>query len=103
MKRNQLLLNFRTASVDNETDTKIQATIRREFADCSIITIAHRLRTIIDYDKVLVLDKGEVLEFGSPLDLIENSPVQAFKSMVEETGEYDELLKMAREAAQGRK
>jgi ABC-type multidrug transport system fused ATPase/permease subunit len=54
------------------------------------------LRTIIDYDKVLVLDKGQVIEFGTPLDLIENSAVGMFRSMCEETGEFQELLEMAR-------
>ena len=53
-----IFLDEATASVDNDTDTKIQTTIRSEFADRTTICIAHRLRTIIDYDKVLVLDHG---------------------------------------------
>ncbi|KAL2917396.1 Transporter of the ATP-binding cassette (ABC) [Polyrhizophydium stewartii] len=97
-----ILLDEATASVDNETDAKIQQTIRQEFVEGSVITIAHRLRTIIDYDKVLVLDKGSVLEFGSPLDLIEKSPVAAFRRMCEETGEFEELVAMARDAAVAR-
>ena len=91
-----ILLDEATASVDNETDAKIQATIRREFSDSTIICIAHRLRTIIDYDKVLVLDKGQVKEFGSPYELIEHSQVGQFRSMCEETGEFDELYEMAK-------
>lgn len=53
-------------------------------------------RTVIDYDRILVLDKGRVAEFGSPIDLIEKSPVGIFKRMVEETGEYNELVAIAR-------
>jgi ABC-type multidrug transport system fused ATPase/permease subunit len=54
------------------------------------------LRTIIDYDKVLVLDKGRVIEFGSPLELIEKSSVGVFRGMCEESGEFDELVEMAK-------
>ncbi|CAB4066202.1 ABCC1 [Lepeophtheirus salmonis] len=61
-----LILDEATAAVDWETDEKIQETIRCYFPSCTILTIAHRLKTIIDYDKILVLDKGTVIEFGSP-------------------------------------
>ncbi|KAJ3322266.1 hypothetical protein HDV06_003159, partial [Boothiomyces sp. JEL0866] len=95
IQRNKVIfLDEATASVDNETDAKIQGTIRSEFADSTIICIAHRLRTVIDYDKVLVLDKGQVLEYGSPLELIHNSKTGVFRSMCEETGEFEELLEM---------
>ncbi|KAJ8331529.1 Transporter of the ATP-binding cassette (ABC) [Batrachochytrium dendrobatidis] len=93
-----IFLDEATASVDNDTDTKIQQTIRQEFAHGTVICIAHRLRTIIDYDKVLVLDHGKVLEYGSPISLIETSPIAAFRKMCEETGEFDELVRLAREA-----
>jgi ABC-type multidrug transport system fused ATPase/permease subunit len=99
LQGNQIIfLDEATASVDNETDARIQTTIRQEFTSSTIICIAHRLRTIIDYDKVLVLDKGQVSEFGTPLDLIENSSVGMFRSMCEETGEFEELLEIARNA-----
>jgi ABC-type multidrug transport system fused ATPase/permease subunit len=94
-----VFLDEATASVDNETDAKIQKTIREEFKDSSVICIAHRLRTVIDYDKILVLDKGRVMEYGQPIDLIENSRIGMFRSMCEETGEFEELREMAREAA----
>lgn len=52
------------------TDSLIQDAIRREFDQCTVLTIAHRLNTIIDYDRVLVLDKGEVAQFDTPHALI---------------------------------
>lgn len=64
-----LILDEATSSVDYETDSKIQETIVREFADCTILCIAHRLRTILHYDRILVLDRGEVKEFDTPLNL----------------------------------
>lgn len=53
---------------------------------------------MIDYDRILVLDKGKVAEFGKPIDLIEKSPVGIFRRMVEETGEYAELVALAKAA-----
>lgn len=93
-----VFLDEATASVDNETDARIQETIRQEFVDSTVICIAHRLRTIIDYDKILVLDKGKVVEFGTPIDLIESSEIGAFRGMCEETGEYEELVQIAKSA-----
>jgi ABC-type multidrug transport system fused ATPase/permease subunit len=95
-KTRLIFLDEATASVDNETDARIQTAIRQEFVEGTVITIAHRLRTIIDYDKVLVLEKGRVIEYGSPLDLIQRSPVGVFKSMCEETGEFEELIELAK-------
>ena len=89
-----LILDEATANVDNVTDSCIQRTIRQEFVDQTIITIAHRLRTIIDYDKVLVLDNGKIVEFGTPFELISNES-GIFRSMCVETGEYEELLTLS--------
>lgn len=66
-----LVLDEATASVDIETDAHIQRTIRTEFKHKTIITIAHRLNTVIDSDKILVLDQGRVVEFDSPQNLLE--------------------------------
>ena len=65
-----LILDEATAAVDLETDDLIQATIRKEFADCTVLTIAHRLNTILDYDRIMVLDRGLIKEFDSPQALL---------------------------------
>ena len=67
-----LLLDEATSSVDFETDRAIQTTIRQEFKDCTIITIAHRVNTIMDSTKILVMDNGTVGEFDSPEELLKN-------------------------------
>jgi ABC-type multidrug transport system fused ATPase/permease subunit len=59
-----IILDEATASVDQATDERIQKALRTEFKESTLITIAHRLRTIMDYDKVLVLDGGKVAEYG---------------------------------------
>ncbi|MEW5311484.1 MAG: hypothetical protein WDW38_003194 [Sanguina aurantia] len=81
-----LVLDEATANVDVETDALIQKTMRGEFLDRTIIAIAHRLHTVIDYDKILVLDAGQVAEFGAPSELLEN-PAGMFSLLVEDTGE----------------
>ena len=58
------------AAVDLETDDLIQATIRSQFKECTILTIAHRLKTIMDNDKILLLEAGMVKEFDSPGNLL---------------------------------
>ncbi len=71
LKKNKiLLLDEATANVDLETDEFIQSKMKEKFKDCTIITIAHRILTIADYDKVIVMDKGMVVEFGSPYELL---------------------------------
>ena len=68
-----LVLDEATAAIDLETDAFLQTTIRREFADSTIVTIAHRLNTIMDYDKILVLDQGRIAEFDTPNVLLGDS------------------------------
>ncbi|KAJ3209245.1 hypothetical protein HDU67_006307 [Dinochytrium kinnereticum] len=92
------VLDEATASVDNETDARIQETIRGpDFANVTVLSIAHRLRTVADYDLILVLDKGSVAQFGTPWELVQQEGI--FKSMCEESGEFAELEEMARVAA----
>lgn len=67
-----LVLDEATAAVDVETDLVLQETIRREFKDRTIMTIAHRLNTIMDSDRIIVLEKGEVAEFDTPANLLKN-------------------------------
>ncbi|XP_059172943.1 multidrug resistance-associated protein 1-like [Physella acuta] len=78
-----LILDEATAAVDMETDTLIQNTIRTEFSTCTIITIAHRLNTIMDYDRIMVLDAGIVKELDSPSALLANTD-SIFYSMAKE-------------------
>ncbi|GBC22979.1 uncharacterized protein OCT59_014076 [Rhizophagus irregularis] len=89
-----IIMDEATASIDFDMDEKIQKMIRNEFNDCTIICIAHRLQTIIDYDKILVLDRGSVLEFDSPYNLISN-PNSIFYQMCEQSGDFDILKSLA--------
>ena len=66
-----IVMDEATANVDYETDRVIQETIRAKFKQCTVITIAHRLNTIKDYDRVLVLDDGGILGFDRPEILLE--------------------------------
>ncbi|XP_075985131.1 ATP-binding cassette subfamily C member 4-like isoform X2 [Anticarsia gemmatalis] len=91
-----LIMDEATANVDPQTDALIQKTIRRQFATCTVLTIAHRLNTIMDSDRVLVMDQGEAAEFDHPHILLSN-PSSKFSSMVKETGEN--MAKVLREAA----
>ncbi|XP_078519309.1 multidrug resistance-associated protein 1-like isoform X1 [Lissotriton helveticus] len=79
-----LVLDEATAAVDLETDDLIQSTIRVQFEECTVITIAHRLNTIMDYTRVIVLDKGQIVEFDSPANLIQSKGI--FYSMAKDSG-----------------
>uniref|UniRef100_A0A1I7VWL8 ABC-type glutathione-S-conjugate transporter n=1 Tax=Loa loa TaxID=7209 RepID=A0A1I7VWL8_LOALO len=73
LRRNKVLvLDEATAAVDLATDSLIQETIRREFHSSTVLTIAHRLNTVIDYDRIIVLDNGSIREFDSPQNLLSN-------------------------------
>lgn len=78
-----LILDEATSSVDYETDAKIQSTIANDFKDCTILCIAHRLKTIIQYDRILVLDKGSVKEFDKPLELFKRNGI--FREMCDKS------------------
>ncbi|XP_065206733.1 multidrug resistance-associated protein 1-like isoform X2 [Planococcus citri] len=78
-----LILDEATASVDLETDELVQRTIRTEFVNCTVLTIAHRLNTVQDYDKILVINEGRVAEFDTPENLMK-SENSTFYGMVHE-------------------
>lgn len=82
---NILVLDEATAAVDVETDQILQETIRNEFKDKTIITIAHRLNTILDSDRILVLEKGQVAEFDTPSNLLKNKD-SLFYALCEQGG-----------------
>ncbi|XP_076254933.1 putative multidrug resistance-associated protein lethal(2)03659 isoform X1 [Rhynchophorus ferrugineus] len=85
-KNKILVLDEATANVDPQTDTLIQSTIRHKFSNCTVLTIAHRLHTIMDSDKVLVMDAGQVVEFGHPYELLQNKKDGIFYGLVQQTG-----------------
>lgn len=80
-----LVLDEATAAVDLETDELIQKTIRSEFASCTVLTIAHRLNTIMDSTKVMVLDKGQLVEYAPPEQLLQDKN-SIFYSMAKDAG-----------------
>jgi ATP-binding cassette subfamily C (CFTR/MRP) protein 4 len=93
LKNNKILvMDEATANVDQETDELIQKTIKTTFKDKTVLTVAHRLNTIIDMDKVLVMDAGRIIEFDEPFVLLKDV-ASLFHSMVKQTGpEFENML-----------
>ena len=85
-----MVLDEATSAVDMETDALIQRSIREEFQDSTLIVIAHRLSTIADFDRILVMGDGKVLEYDEPRLLMEKEDGE-FRKMVEESGEREAL------------
>lgn len=93
-----LILDESTANLDSASDAWIQRVIRKEMAPhATILTVAHRLRTIADYDRIIVLDKGTLVEHDSPANLLRRED-SAFKDLCKRSGEYDLLKRMAEKA-----
>ena len=86
-----LILDEATSNVDMETDSFIQKCIHTKFEGTTVITIAHRLNTIADYDQVIVMKKGRIVETGPPHYLIQRNGL--FAEMVEHTGKNAETIK----------
>ncbi|XP_041354291.1 ATP-binding cassette sub-family C member 4-like [Gigantopelta aegis] len=99
-----LMIDEATANVDPRTDELIQATIREKFRDCTVLTIAHRLHTIMDSDRVLILDAGRIVQFDEPFILL-NKKCGMFYDIVQQTGktESEDLLQVAELAFERRK
>ncbi|KAI8827837.1 P-loop containing nucleoside triphosphate hydrolase protein [Chytriomyces cf. hyalinus JEL632] len=93
-----LIMDEATANVDYETDALIQKSLREDFKDCTVLTIAHRLNTVIDYDKIMFLEKGAIAEFDSPGKLLQDESSRFF-ALVAETGEGNAA--MLKEMANG--
>lgn len=95
-----LVLDEATANVDPQTDALIQTTIRKKFADCTVLTIAHRLHTVMDSDKVLVMDAGTMVEFDHPHMLLQNTEGVLY-GMVLKTGKTmaDALCTVAKQVS----
>jgi ABC-type multidrug transport system fused ATPase/permease subunit len=92
-----VLMDEVTANIDYKTDRLIQQSIRESPAlrGATIITIAHRLRTVADSDIIVVIRNGVVAETGAPLELLGESDSE-FRALAEESGEYDEILGIAK-------
>lgn len=86
-RRKILVLDEATASIDNATDATVQKTIRTEFADCTVITVAHRIPTVIDCTMVLSIKDGELVEYDEPNKLL-NREGSLFRQLVEEYWSY---------------
>uniref|UniRef100_A0A8C5C4F8 Cystic fibrosis transmembrane conductance regulator n=1 Tax=Gadus morhua TaxID=8049 RepID=A0A8C5C4F8_GADMO len=97
-KNRILIIDEATANVDPRTDELIQRTIREKFRDCTVLTIAHRLNTIIDSDRIMVLDAGEIQAYDAPYTLLQD-PEGIFYKMVQQTGqqEAEDLLASAKQ------
>lgn len=84
LKRNRILiLDEITANIDHETERLIQETLKISFKGCTILTIAHRLWTIMDHDSVIIMDHGQIVEYGNLKDL-EKDPNSKFSLLIRE-------------------
>jgi ABC-type multidrug transport system fused ATPase/permease subunit len=89
-----LILDEATSAVDMVTDTAIQQSIRAEFSDCTLLVIAHRLSTIADFDQVIVVSEGSIVETGSPTELLEKKGT--FWEMISQSSERESILSKIR-------
>ncbi len=92
-KAEVLLLDEATANVDHATDHFIQQSLKKDFKDCTILTIAHRLSTVADYDRIVVLDKGRVAEMDSPRQLLRAGGI--FAQMAKDSGQEARIRELA--------
>ncbi|KAG8843875.1 hypothetical protein FRB96_003699 [Tulasnella sp. 330] len=90
-----IIMDEATSSIDFAADSAVQKTIREEFTNALLITIAHRIRTIIDYDRLIVMDQGRIVEFDTPYNLIQKEG-GVFRGMCLKSGQFDELLEASK-------
>lgn len=94
MRNNKILIiDEATANVDSLTDSLIQATIREKFSQCTVLTIAHRLNTVMDADKILVIDNGKIVEFDHPYILLSKNQGLFYDLVMESNRELINLAK----------
>jgi len=86
-----VVMDEATASIDHATEHKLQQMIARDFRDATVLTIAHRLATVLDSDRIMVLSDGKVVEFASPRELVKD-PEGVFYQLAKEGGYLDRLL-----------
>ncbi|KAJ7499148.1 hypothetical protein FB451DRAFT_27658 [Mycena latifolia] len=92
-----VILDEATSSIDFETDKKIQTTIREQFNDSLVLTVAHRIRTVIDCDRLIILSEGKIAEFDTPYNLIHKTD-GIFHDMCKKSGAFEELEAAAKES-----
>ncbi|OCH84109.1 P-loop containing nucleoside triphosphate hydrolase protein, partial [Obba rivulosa] len=100
MRQSKLLIldEVKPTHTDYATDAIIQRSLRNELGkDVTLLTIAHRLQTIMDADKIMVLDAGKIVEFDKPSELLKN-PKGMLRALVEESGDKEALYNMAQGA-----
>ncbi|ELP92088.1 canalicular multispecific organic anion transporter, putative [Entamoeba invadens IP1] len=90
-----LIMDEATASIDIQTDIMIQEMVRKNFTQCTVLTIAHRLHSIMDSNKVMVFDDGHLMEMDTPINLINNTTT-IFNNLVQQSGCPDELTRLAK-------
>ncbi|KAL0487845.1 ATP-binding cassette, subfamily C [Acrasis kona] len=78
LKKDIMVLDEATANVDHETDGMIQETIRREFKQCTVLCVAHRLETIMDYDRIVVMSSGRIIQYDTPSNVMESGGLRIF-------------------------
>ncbi|KAF7346206.1 hypothetical protein MSAN_01847500 [Mycena sanguinolenta] len=89
-----LILDEATSAIDYQTDVLIQSTLRNELQGVTVLTVAHRLRTIMDYDRIMVLEAGRIVELDTPINLLKDK-AGYLRAMVDESSDRDELLAIA--------
>ncbi|EED77407.1 predicted protein [Postia placenta Mad-698-R] len=89
-RSNVVIMDEATSQIDSNLDDQIQRTIREEFSGAIVITIAHRLKTVLDYDRILVLGGGDILEFDTPRALI-TEPGGVFREMCRASADWQEI------------